>query len=85
MESIKNLINRMLWDEKENKEDYSFYYLDRIEHKEKEIKGMDLLKTDGSFIVVERTKDDGQKEEAEIPMHRIRRVKKIDNTIWKRN
>ena len=60
--SIKDLINRILWDEKENKADYSFYYLDRIENMEKEIKGADIIRLEGNFIVIQR---DG--EEAEIP------------------
>ncbi|MBD3313980.1 DUF504 domain-containing protein [Candidatus Woesearchaeota archaeon] len=84
METIKDLVNRILWDEKENKEDYFFFYVDRVENRENEIKGRNVLKTDSNFIVVERTRDDGKKEQAEIPMHRIRRVMKGDTTVWKR-
>ena len=77
--SIKDLINRILWDKKENKADYSFYYLDRIENLEKEIKGAYIIRTEGNFIVIQR---DG--EEAEIPMHRVRFVKKGERLIWRR-
>jgi uncharacterized protein (UPF0248 family) len=79
MQTIKDLLNKILWDKKENKEDYTFYYLDRIENKEKEIKGRDLARAEGNFIIIEKNG-----EESEIPMHRIRFVKKGEKLIWKR-
>ena len=80
MKSIKDIINKMFWDKKEDREDYSFFYIDRITKKDVEIKGKDIKKTEGSFIVVAR---DG--EEAEIPMHRIRAVKKDGMVVWVRS
>lgn len=76
---IADLINKLLWDKNENKADYSFYYLDRIENREKEIKGMDIIRAEGNFIVIQRDRD-----EAEIPMHRVRFVKKKGMIIWKK-
>jgi len=79
MKTIKDLINRILWDKKEDKEDYSLFYIDRITKKDVEIKGRDIKRAEGSFIIVAR---DG--EEAEIPMHRIRAVKKKGMVVWVR-
>ncbi|MBU0535525.1 MAG: DUF504 domain-containing protein [Nanoarchaeota archaeon] len=66
------------------KKDYTFYYLDRIEKKEKKIKGRDIIKIDGDFIVIEKLNPEGVLETAEIPMHRIRSVKKNNSIVWKR-
>ena len=80
---IKDIINKSLWDGKEDKSDYSFFYTDRITKKEIELKGDDILKLDGNFIVVERFVND-KFETAEIPMHRIRYIKKKGEKIFER-
>ncbi|MCX8146908.1 MAG: DUF504 domain-containing protein [Candidatus Woesearchaeota archaeon] len=77
--NIKDIINKMLWDRKERKEDYSFYYIDRITKKDVEINGGDILRLDGSFIVVKKND-----EEIEIPIHRIRAAKKGNKIIFLR-
>jgi len=79
MITIKALINKIKWDSKENPDQYSLYYLDRVENKYKEIKYNEILKVEGNFLIIIR--DD---EETNIPLHRIKIVKKKGMTIWKR-
>lgn len=79
MQQIKDLINKILWDKSENKEDYSFFYIDRITKREMEIKGSDIKRIEGSFIVVEKGP-----EETEIPVHRIIEVKKAGKIVLSR-
>lgn len=78
MKPIKDLINKILWDEKENPEDYSLYYIDRIANEYKEIKFNEVKKLEGDFLVLER------EEETEIPLHRIKFVKKKGVIVWER-
>ncbi|MFO8016751.1 MAG: DUF504 domain-containing protein [Candidatus Woesearchaeota archaeon] len=84
MQQIKDLINRMLWDEKERKEDYSFFYRDRITNRNVRIRGDDIRKVEGSFITVERSDDSGDSGPVDIPIHRIRRVEKRGVILLKR-
>ena len=74
MISIKHLLNKIKWDKRENIEDYSLEYLDRIEKKNIEIRLKDI-KIEGDYIV---------SEENTIPLHRIRKVKKNGKVIWNR-
>jgi len=74
MISIKNLLNKIKWDKRENIEDYSLEYIDRIEKKNIEIRLKDI-KIEGDYIV---------SEENTIPLHRIRKVKKNGKVIWNR-
>ena len=75
--NLKNFINKILWDKRENKENYSFFYIDRIERKEKEIKGKDIIKSEGNFIIVGI--DNSQ---ISVPMHRIKTIKKKGAVVW---
>ena len=74
MISIKYLLNKIKWDKRENIEDYSLEYIDRIEKKNIEIRLKDI-KIEGDYIV---------SEENTIPLHRIRKVKKNGKVIWNR-
>lgn len=76
---IKDLINKIKFDEREKGEDYVFFYYDRIEDKLKPIKFMEIKRTDGNFLVLER-----KGEEVEIPMHRIKKVEKKGEVVWER-
>lgn len=77
MITIKNLINKIRYDKRE-KGDYSLFYLDRIENNYKEIKFKDIKNIEGNFLIIDKDK------ETEIPMHRIKIVKKNGMIIWKR-
>jgi len=79
METIRDLLNRIKWDKNLKPEEYSIFYLDRIQKKLIEIKYSDILKVESSFMILER---DG--EEVEIPLHRIRKVKRNGKLVWER-
>ncbi len=44
MKTISELINKIKWDEKEDPEEYSLFYEDRISHDYKEIKFLAIKK-----------------------------------------
>ena len=79
MITIEQLINKIKWDENEDPADYSLFYLDRVSNKLVEIKYEDILRVNEGFIVLEREGD-----ETQIPLHRIRRVVKKEETVWER-
>jgi uncharacterized protein (UPF0248 family) len=74
---IKDLINKIKWDKRENPGDYSLSYIDL--GKKKELTYTDIKRLEGNFMVIERNG-----EETEIPLHRIREVKKKGRVVWKR-
>ena len=75
MITIKELLNKIKWDKRESPEDYTLYYLDRIEKKLKKIAYADIASIEGNFMVV---------GDAEIPLHRIKQVRKKSKLIWQR-
>jgi len=79
MRPVIDLINKIKWDEKENPEDYTIGYEDRVSKKIVEIRYADIKRMEGNFMVVER-----DLEEASIPVHRIRVVKKNNKIVWQR-
>ena len=76
---IKDLINKIKYDAREKPGEYVFYYYDRIQEGLKELKFFDIKRMEGNFLVVDR----GSKE-VEIPMHRIRKVKRKGKVVWER-
>ncbi len=74
---IKDLINKIKWDKRENPEDYILIYIDL--DKEKQISYTEIKRLEGNFMILEK-----QGQEVEIPLHRIRKVKKNNKIIWKR-
>jgi len=77
MQPIKDLINKIKWDKRESPKDYSLIYIDL--GKKKELSYTDIKRLEGNFMIIERNN-----EETEIPLHRIREVKKRGEIIWKR-
>lgn len=75
MKTIKELINKIKYDKREKSENYVLYYLDRIENKYKEIKFNNIKKIEGNFLIL---------KDKEIPLHRIKIVKKDGMIIWRR-
>jgi len=73
---IKDLLNKIKWDKRENPDDYKIYYLDRVEKKLIPIKFDEILEIEGSFLKLE--------EDKFIPLHRIKKVTKKDKVVWKR-
>ena len=74
---IKDLINKIRWEKRENPEDYILVYIDL--DKEKQISYTEIKRLEGNFMILEK-----QGQEVEIPLHRIRKVKKNNKIIWKR-
>ena len=79
MQYILDLLNKIKWDKKENPEDYSIAYFDRISNKKENIKYVNIKRIEGGFIVLDK-KD----EESYIPLHRIKEVSKKGVVVWKR-
>jgi uncharacterized protein (UPF0248 family) len=79
MITIDKLINKIKWDKRENPGEYSLLYIDRITKKLVEIKYPDIKRIDEGLIVLERND-----EETNIPLHRIREVRKKGIAVWKR-
>ncbi|MBU3942047.1 MAG: DUF504 domain-containing protein, partial [Nanoarchaeota archaeon] len=55
----------------------SIAYFDRVSSRNMEIRFNDIKSVEGSFMVV-------GEEESQIPLHRIRQVKKKGIIIWQR-
>ena len=79
MEFILDLLNRIKWDKKEDPSLYTIYYYDRVADINKELKFDDIKEINNLFLSViscERTFD--------LPIHRIREVRKGSQIVWKR-
>jgi len=79
MITIKNLISKIIWDKNENKDDYTLYYLDRVNNCLKPITFNDIIKIDGNFLQIKHNT-----EIKEIPLHRVKVVKKSGKVVWQR-
>ncbi len=76
---ILDLLNKIKWDQNLNPEEYTIIYLDRINNTKKEIK-FDKIKNFNNLTLILESEE----KEIEIPLHRIREVKKQGKIIWKR-
>jgi uncharacterized protein (UPF0248 family) len=79
MITIDALVNKIKWDKRETPEEYSLFYIDRITKKFVEIRYKDIKRIEEGVLVLDRGG-----EETEIPLHRIREVRKKGVTVWKR-
>ncbi|MBI1969749.1 DUF504 domain-containing protein [Candidatus Woesearchaeota archaeon] len=79
MKPIQDIVNRILHDASLQKEEYVLFYYDRIEKVLKEIPATSIKKLEGTFLILHL-----EGEEVEIPLHRIREVRKEGKLIWKR-
>ncbi|HJX05977.1 MAG TPA: DUF504 domain-containing protein [Candidatus Nanoarchaeia archaeon] len=80
MITIKALLNKIKWDKNLNPGDYNLYYLDRISKTLKKLEYSDIIRIEGTFIIINNEKRD----EVNIPMHRVRRVENKDVVVWQR-
>jgi len=71
---ILNLLNKIKWGQNLNPEEHSIIYLDK--NFKKEIKFNKILNFNNLTLELNNN--------IEIPLHRIREVKKGDEIIWKR-
>ena len=79
MQPIKDLLNKIKWDNRENPEHYSIHYFDRISRKLIKLDYIDIKRFEDNFIIIERND-----EEVNIQMHRIREVRKDNEIVGKR-
>jgi len=79
MITIKSFLNKIKWDKNLKPEDYTLHYLDRISKTLKKLKYSDIIRTEGTFIII-----DVDGEETNIPMHRVRRVENKGVIVWQR-
>lgn len=79
MQYILDLLNKIKWDKRENPADYTIGYEDKILKKIIEIPYTAIKRIEGTFFIIDR-----DEEEVNIPMHRIREVKKQGKVIWER-
>ena len=71
---ILDLLNKIKWDKNLNPNEYSIIYLDF--NKKKEILYIEIKEFNNLTLVL--------KDGTEIPLHRIREIKKSGKIIWKR-
>ena len=77
--NIINILNKIKWDKRENPDDYTIFYLDRISNQLKPLKYTDIIRVEDSFMIVIK-----ENEETHIPLHRIKRIRKKDKIILER-
>ena len=78
MITIKDLLNKIKWDKRENPEQYTIFYYDRMLNKLIQIPYTKIKRLEGSFMVLDN------EEESNIPLHRIRKVMKNNIVVWER-
>lgn len=79
MEYILDLLNKIKHDGSENPKDYTIHYYDRIEDSLKELKFEKIKKIEPPFLEVLKNN-----EIINIPLHRIKKVRKKGKIVWKR-
>ena len=78
MQPIHELINKIKWDNRENPEQYSIFYYDRILKKLIKISYNKIKRIEGSFMVLDN------EDESNVPLHRIKKVAKNKIVVWER-
>lgn len=76
---IQDLINKIRYSPAENPEDYTLFYYDRVEDKLKPLKLTDINKIEEGFLTLKK-----QDRETNLPLHRIKKVKKKEKIVWER-
>ena len=79
MKTTINLFNKIKWDKKEKPEDYEVFYFDRGTKELMKLPFSSIKRVEGSFMVIDR-----HGEEVQIPLHRVREVRKKGVVVWKR-
>lgn len=76
---IQEYLNKIKWDDRLNPNEFYLYYYDRLEDKLKQIKFTDVKDWGKEFMVVEK-----DNEQVEIPLHRIKQVRRGKKLVWER-
>ena len=83
MHPLKNVLNKLRWDERERAENYLITYRHRgAPHDVKRVKASNIRKLGNSFFTLA---DELDSEETIIPFHRIIEIRNLqkDVIIWK--
>ncbi len=80
MEPIRDFINRIKWNPKENPQEYSFFYLDRLSNELKKFTFSQIKKIENEFLILKTDQGD-----IHLPLHRIKLIKKKGLNVWRRN
>lgn len=75
---IQHLLNKIKWDKREKPEQYAIFYFDRVLKKLIRVPYAKIKKLEGTFMVL------GNEEESNIPLHRVKKVMKNNETVWER-
>lgn len=78
MQPIHELLNKIKWDKRENPEQYSVFYFDRVLNKLIKIPYAKIKAVEGSFMVLDN------KDESNVPLHRVKKVAKGNLVVWER-
>ncbi len=78
MQPIHELLNKIKWDKRENPEEYSIFYFDRILKKLMQIPYNKIKRVEGSFMVLDN------EDESNVHLHRIKKVEKNNVIVWER-
>jgi len=78
MQPIHKLLNKIKWDKRENPEQYSIFYFDRILKILIKIPYNKIKRVEGSFMMIDN------EDESNVPLHRIKKVAKNDIVVWER-
>ena len=76
---ILDLLNKIKWNQNLKPKEYTIIYFDRIKNIKKEIKFEKIKEFNNLTLIIKK-----EEKEVEIPLHRIREVKKSGKIIWKR-
>ncbi|MGB9749174.1 MAG: DUF504 domain-containing protein [Candidatus Woesearchaeota archaeon] len=79
MIAIKQLLNKIFWDKRENRNDYALLIYDRIEKKLVKIEFSQIEGLDRNFLRIKN-----KEGFAYIPLHRIKFVLKNNEVFWRR-
>ncbi|HLF54999.1 MAG TPA: DUF504 domain-containing protein [Candidatus Nanoarchaeia archaeon] len=77
MKTEREMLDKIKWDEKEDKSAYIIAYKDKDVLKE--IKFTDIKRVEDEFMII-----DINGRETNIPLHRIKMIKKNGEIIWQR-
>jgi len=77
--NAKEILNKLKWDKSAEPEKCSVLYTDRISQGLKTIPFQKIKKIEGNFFEI---KEGGKT--SEIPVHRIREIRKESRLIWRR-
>ena len=78
MQPIHELLNKIKWYKRENPEEYSIFYFDRVLKELIKVPYSKIKRIEGSFMVLDNEK------ESNIPLHRIKKVEKNNVVVWER-